>query len=107
MAESVLKSFSRGERQLVHCIGFVSAVRHDDDRLPVVMMKVSDIVKSLSERPATAKVLAAANGLLASYPQRNKSEGGAAWATARMDADAICLQFHWLSIGDLDGGANG
>lgn len=107
MAESVLKSFSRAERQLVHCIGFLSAVRHDDDRVPVVMMKLSDILKSVSDRPATAKVVAAARSLMGAYPQRNQAEGGAGWARARMEADAICLQFHWLSIGDLDGAAHG
>ena len=107
MASSVLMNFSRAERQLAHCIGFVSATRHDDDRLPVVMARISDIVKALTERPATAKVIAAARGLLATYPARNKAEGGADWAAARLEADAICVKFHWLSIGDLDGGANG
>lgn len=107
MAKSVLAALSRAESQLLHCIGFVSAVRHDDDRVPVVMAKMADLTKGLAPRPQTQKVIDAAHELIGAYAERNKGHGGAPWARARLSADEICLKFHWLSIGDLDGGANG
>lgn len=91
----------------MHCIGFVSACRFDDDRLPVVMGKVSDLARAVEPRPAIEKVLAAARSLLAAYPKRCHREGGADWCVARMDADLVTQRFHWLALAELDGGGRG
>lgn len=97
-------AFTVQHQLLVNCLGFVAVQVIEDERLPLMMESMAEILPQAGRSSSmTERICDAAEKLVAAYPTRNRRGQHGDWARAMMRAQAVLADvFQWRAGLALD-----